>query len=608
MRILIKRIWNLIRPYKVRLALGVFFGLLSGLVSPMLVITIKIAVSVIFPTAHDMPLLDQLEAAPGFVQNLVDWLSSFLPKDMSNVSTAGLLLIIVCIPLVMIFKGVTSYGNIYLMQWVGVRSVMDLKNRLFAHLLNHSAGFLSKGNTGELMSRISNDTAYMLNSITRAIPTIVRDPISIVSLAAYLLWNYLTLTLITLVVFPLCVIPVLIYSQKIRRSMVALQNTLAALGKVMQEGFTGNRVIKAYNLEKVVNDKFVENSREQVRLQMKCVKADEIPGILIEIFGATGVALVLIYIRIMGKIDMSPADFMAFIGSFFLMYQPIKTLSKVYTQLNQAKAASDRIYEMLEIQSDVKEPAHPQILLSGDAEIVFENVSFSYGSGKVLDGINLRIKPGQSVALVGSTGSGKSTLMHLLLRFYDVTSGRITIGGVDIRDVLTHDLREKMAIVTQDTFLFDDTIRNNISYGNPKASFAQIQEAARMALAEEFILQKPQGYDTWIGERGIMLSGGQRQRLAIARAMLRNAPILLLDEATSALDTKSERIVQAALDKLMAGRTSICIAHRLSTIYDADLIVVMDQGRIAEQGTHQELLERNGIYRKLYDLQFTQIS
>lgn len=571
-------------------------------------VTIKIAVSVIFPSEHDVPLLDQLAAAPAFVQNAVAKLSHILPENMSDISTAGLIIVIASIPMVMVFKGIVVYGNIYLMQWVGIRSIMDLRNRLFSHLLNHSASFLSKGNTGELMSRISNDTSVMLNSITTAIPTIVRDPITILALAVYLLWNYFTLTLITLIVFPLCVVPVQIYTQKIRRSMSALQTTLADLGKVMQEAFTGNRVIKAYNLEGPVVKKFERNSDEQINLNMRCVRANEIPGILIEIFGATGAALVLVYIRILGQIEMSPADFMAFIGSFFLMYQPIKSLSKVYTQLNQAKAASDRIYKMLDVKSDIPEPLHPKKLSAENAEIRFEDVCFNYGEDDVLKHINLVVKPGQRVALVGSTGSGKSTLIHLLLRFYDPTAGKITIGGTDIRDVTTHDLREQIAIVTQDTFLFDETIRTNIGFGCQNASFEEIKLAAQEALAEEFILQKPQQYDTLVGERGTMLSGGQRQRIAIARALLRDAPILLLDEATSALDTRSERIVQAALEKLMKNRTSICIAHRLSTIYNADVIYVLDRGAIAESGTHQELLTKGGIYKRLYDLQFSQLT
>jgi ATP-binding cassette, subfamily B, bacterial MsbA len=602
------RVWGLVHPYKGRLILGIVFGILSGFVAPLLVLTIKLAVSVIFPTAQDISLLEQLEAAPRFVQNLVGNLSSVLPQKFSDVSTAGLLLIIACIPAVMVIKGITSYVNIYMMQWVGVRAIMDLRNRLFSHFMSHSASFFNKGNTGELISRIFNDTAFLQNSITNSVPTIVRDPITIIALSSYLLWSYTTLTLITLVVFPLCVIPVLIYSQNIRRAMVAMQNTLAALGKVMQETFTGNRIIKAYNLEKFVRKKFEENSRTQVSLHMKCVRGNEVPGILIEILGATGVALVLVYIRIMGKIEMSPADFMAFIGSFFLMYQPIKSLSKIYTQLNQAAASSKRVFELLDIKSEIAEPLQPKLLQAQNAEIVFEQVSFSYGDRNVISDINIRIKPGQRIALVGATGSGKSTLMHLILRFYDPVSGRITIGGTDIRDVSTHHLHEQIAIVTQDTFLFDDTIRNNIAYGKPDATFEEIQRAAKLALAEEFILQKKEGYDTLVGERGVMLSGGQRQRLAIARALLRNAPILLLDEATSALDTNSERIVQAALEELMKGRTSICIAHRLSTIYDSDLIFVLDSGKIVESGTHERLLSQNGIYRKLYDLQFTQLN
>ncbi len=505
----------------------------------------------------------------------------------------------------MILKGISVYGNCYMMQWVGIRAVMDLRNRLFAHLLNHSASFLSKENTGSLISRISLDTATINNAITQAIPTLVRDPLTIIALATYLLWNYFSLTLISLIVFPVCVIPIIIYARKIRKATRSFQDALAGISKVMQEGFTGNRVVKAYNMEKNLEAKFEDNSRQQVSLKMKIVRADELPSILIEIFGAIGAALLLVYIRIMGKIDMSPADFIAFIGSFFFMYQPIKSLSKVYSHLNQAKAASDRIYEMLDIKSDIIEPANPKHIDAGNAEIRFENLSFSYGDNLVLNNINLTVKPGQRIALVGHTGCGKSTLMHLLLRFYNPTQGRITIGGVDIRDVTTHDLREQIAIVTQDTFLFDDTIRNNIACGKPGSTQEEVQQAAKEALADEFILQKPKKYETLVGEHGIMLSGGQRQRIAIARALLRNAPILLLDEATSALDTRSERIVQSALEKLMKNRTSICIAHRLSTIYDADVIYVLNQGKIVESGTHTDLLAAGGIYKHLYDMQFS---
>lgn len=608
MKKLVKRITELIRPYWGRLTLGILFGVLSGLVAPLLMITIKIAVSVIFPARTDVPILEQIAMAPAFIQNIVDKIAAFLPSNPEAIPTAGLILIIICIPFVMILKGIFTYANIYLIQWVGAHSIKDLRNRLFAHFLSHSTSFHNKGNSGALISRIFNDTQNIQNAVTNSVPTIVRDPITIVAFATYLFCQYRTLTLITLIVFPLCVVPVVIYAQKIRRATEILQSTMADLGKIMLESFTGNSVIKAYNLEKVVNERFRKNSGEQVCLRMKCVRADEMPSILIEILGAVGAALVLIYIKLFGKIEMSPADFLAFIGSFFLMYQPIKSLSKIYSQLNQALAASNRIYELLEIKSEIVEPANPKVINAANAAICFEHVFFDYGDRPILSDINLKIKPGQKIALVGSTGSGKSTLMNLILRYYDPIKGRITIDGIDIRDITTHNLHQQMAIVSQDTFLFDETILKNIEYGKPGASFEEIKKAAKLALAEEFILEKPDGYDTLVGERGVKLSGGQRQRIAIARALLRNAPILLLDEATSALDTKSERIVQAALEELMKGRTSICIAHRLSTIYDSDLIIVLEEGRIVESGTHEELIKKKGVYDRLYEMQFKTVS
>jgi subfamily B ATP-binding cassette protein MsbA len=336
---------------------------------------------------------------------------------------------------------------------------------------------------------------------------------------------------------------------------------------------------------------------------MRIIRSEEIPGPLNEFLAAIGVALLFAYFAFQPNPDVTKV--IQFGMAIFVVYRPIKNITRLHNQLEQARAASRQVFELLDLQNSVHEPARPKILKAAAADIQFDHLQFSYGEKIALDDIQLQIKPGQLIALVGASGSGKTTLANLLLRFYDPQRGAIRIGGVDIRDVTTRDLRNQIAVVTQETVLFNDTIRRNIELGRPGASNDEIIAAARHAYAYDFIMEKPNGFDTCIGERGVTLSGGQRQRLAIARAVLKNAPILLLDEATSALDTESERAVQSALDELMKGRTTICIAHRLSTILHADEIVVLDQGRIAETGSHAELARRGGIYQKLYELQFS---
>jgi subfamily B ATP-binding cassette protein MsbA len=499
-------------------------------------------------------------------------------------------------------RGLFTYLNVYLLQWTAIRSITDLRIRLFDHLMRLSVGFFSRTNTGELMSRLMSDTGALQEVLSKATAIMVKDPVIIVTTFGYLLWQQPKITLISMVVMPVCMVPIMIYNRKVRRSSRALQTHAAELGSVMVESFSGNRIVKAYNLEANVVQQFRATASKFISHYMRIIRSSEIPGPLLEFVGALGISLVLLYLVSQGEKIPQSSDFLTVILGIFAVYRPLKNVTRLYNSLEQARAASERVFELLAMRNDIAEPANPKPLKAAGAPIHFENIRFAYGEKVVIDDISLTIQPGQLVALVGGSGSGKTTMTNLLLRFYDPQQGRIRIGDVDIREVASQDLRNQIAVVTQETVLFNETILRNIELGRPGATRSEIVEAARHAHAHDFIMEKHDGFEFVIGERGVNLSGGQRQRLAIARAVLKDAPILVLDEATSSLDTESERAVQAALEELMMGRTTLCIAHRLSTIQKADLIVVLDGGRIVEQGTHVALMEKPGHYRRLYEL------
>ena len=598
------KVWGLARPYRARLFLGVLTGVISGLFMPLLIQTIMFVYGTVFQSSDNGSSGLQMRYLPAFAQK---WYSDARAAIEGNLHTHqwAVTLLIAAIPIIMLLRGVCGYLNIYFLQWVSSRTIADLRTRLFAHLMNLSAGFYNDNSSGQLISRVMNDTGSLQNILSGATSVIVRDPVTLVSVIALLLWQQPKLTLISVIVLPLCMIPISIYSRKVRRTSRELQAQSAELTQIMSEAFTGHRVVKAYNLENIVAGQFHDTARKTVGNYMRIIRAMEIPGPLIEFFGSCGVALLLAYLIQHSQSRPNPEDFIQLVGSIFVMYQPMKNLTRLQNQIVQARAASERAFALLATESTVAEPAQPRLLRADNADIQFDRVNFSYGEKIALRDINLQIKSGQLVALVGASGSGKTTLSNLLLRFYDPQHGAIRIGGTDIREFTTRDLRSQMAVVAQETVLFNDTIRRNIELGRPGATNDEIVTAAKHAYAHEFIMEKPEGYDAVIGEKGVMLSGGQRQRIAIARAVLRNAPILILDEATNALDTESERAVQTALDALMTGRTTLCIAHRLSTILHADMIIVLDQGRIVETGSHDELIRRGGIYQKLYELQFS---
>ena len=597
------RIWAFVRPYKTRLLLGLVCATLFALSNAALMLVVKVVPDVVFASPDKNvvgELLHKLDKLPQMQKLLAGW----LPQLQTPRSKTGVLLVISTLPLVMLLRSLFHYLNIYFMNWAATRAIADLRLRLFDHLQNLSLQFFHTARTGELIARILSDTSTVHNTIAFAFSTIIKDPITVVALLAVLFSQQPRLTLIALVVFPACVVPVVIYGRKVRKSARALQSHLADLADVMHESFTGNRIVKAYNLEATVLDRFRATLRQFVSHYMRILRAQEIPGPVIEFLGSLGVALVFIYVAFPGRGTITVGDLGLFVGSIFMMYQPIKAMSRLQNQLEQARAASARVFELLDTPASVVEPRAPIPLQAANADIHFQDIDFDYGEKPVLRGINFTAKAGHLVALVGSSGSGKTSLTNLLLRFYDPQRGAVRIGSADIRHVAIRDLRQQIALVTQETILFNDTIRNNIALGRPGATEAEIEAAARHANAHIFTLEKPQGYDTLVGEKGVSLSGGQRQRIAIARAILKNAPILVLDEATNALDPESERAVQEALEELMQGRTTICIAHRLSTIQRADLIVVLDSGRIVETGTHEELIQARGTYCKLYELEF----
>jgi ATP-binding cassette, subfamily B, bacterial MsbA len=597
------KIWGLARPYRWRLWLGVLTGIIAGVLEPMLIVTVVFVYAVIFPTASGTLEKHMSHLSP-LVRNWVETVRDSLSHGVQAHRWETVLLIGV-IPEIVFLRGLFTYLNVYLLQWVAIRTITDLRTRLFNHLMGLSAGFFTQTNTGELISRIMNDAATLMGIISNATAVIVKDPVTLITTMVLLLWDpdQRQLTLISMVVLPLCIIPIAVFGRKVRRSAGNMQTHFAELTSVMSESFTGSRVIKAYGLEPIVAEQFRGTGKKMVGQYMRIVRSMEIPGPLMEIFGAIGVALVILYVAVKKQGAADAEDFITFLGLIFTMYRPIKNLARLQNTMIQARAASARVFELLATQNSVAEPAQPKPLQAAGAEIKFDGVSFNYETKEVLNNIQLTVQPGQLVALVGPSGSGKTTLTNLLLRFYDPLKGSVRIGGTDLREIATLDLRRQMAVVTQETVLFNETIRRNIELGRPGATNEEIEAAARHAHAHDFIMEKPQGYDTVIGEKGVMLSGGQRQRIAIARAIVRDAPILILDEATNALDSEAEHIVQVALEELMKGRTTVCVAHRLSTIQKADVIVVLDQGRIVETGRHEELLARNGLYRKLHELQ-----
>jgi len=591
------KLWQLTRPYKGRFSLGVLCGVFSGMADTAVLLTVAIVAGAAFP--GDAALPDKVPRwAVNIYRSAQHWIAPHSSSRLALISLVSL------IPLVMLARGLVNYLSSYLMNWVGIRAICDLRARLFEHLLHQPLSFLARNSTGELMSRIGSDVGLLQVMLGVSLVTLIREPINVIAMGCIPLaisWRY---TLIALVTLPLCVIPVAIYNRKVRKSAASIQSETAGLNRVMHESFTGVRIIKGYNLEKIAGERFRASQGKFVNHSMRVVRATESPGPIIEFAGAIGAAILILFMA--GKVSLN--EFLLFIFPLLSLYRPIKALVRLQSDLHRARAATTRVFELLATQSTLVDPPNPTPLQAAHGDIHFDNVSFAYEKEPglreipVLRGIQLRVQPGEKVALVGKSGSGKTTLANLLLRFYDPTQGAIRIAGVDLRQAAVADLRRQMAVVTQEIVLFDDTIRNNIAFGRPGATNAEIEDAARHAFAHDFIMEKPQGYDSIVGEKGTNLSGGQRQRIAIARALLRNAPILVLDEATSALDNQAERVVQASLDELMKGRTTICIAHRLSTIQNFDRIVVMDAGQIVEMGGHAELLAKGGIYEKLHSL------
>ena len=509
---------------------------------------------------------------------------------------------------VFLVRGVVGFGSTYLTEYVGQRIVADLRAALNDHIQHLSLSFFNRTPTGTIVSRITNDVALVRTALTDAVASLLKDASSLIILVVVAFYQDWFLSLIAFVAFPASVLPIIRLSKRLRSFAKKGQVSMGNMTVLLQETIQGNRVVKAFGMEAYEKQRFAEENDRLFRVFMKGTAIRAFTNPMMEVLAAFGIAGVVWYggysVIVGGR---TQGAFLAFLTALFLLYDPFKGLAKTNTTIQQAMGAAERVMELLDTATDVADRSGARQLDGVRQGVRFEDVSFRYDEEWVLRRIDLEIRRGEVVALVGMSGGGKSTLADLILRFYDVPEGRITVDGVDVREYTLASLRAQMAIVTQHTFLFNDTVRNNIAYGDIAKGMDAITAAAKAANAHGFIMELPEGYDTVIGELGVKLSGGQRQRLAIARALLKDAPILVLDEATSALDNESERLVQGALDRLMEHRTTLVIAHRLSTIRRADRIVVIVRGRILEQGTHEELLALNAEYRKLYDLQFQDV-
>jgi subfamily B ATP-binding cassette protein MsbA len=582
-----RRLYSYVMPYKGRFILGLGLGVVFALVSSLLPLVISRVTSTIF---HG--------AAPNAAA-----LRSRIGALDTGPRINSVVLICLAIPAIMTVRSLCSYGSAYYMNWVSHKVVTDIRCQLFDRIVRNSMDFFNKMRSGFLISRITNDTRAMQGALSTVTIDVFKQPITIIGAVAVLLWMDWKFTLVTLVLFPTCLVPIRIFGRRARKAMQSGFEGMGEMVVTMQETFAGIRVIKSFNREEHQERVFKESNDSQFSFMMRVLRAIEAVGPMVEIIAAVGVGLALLYVY---TANLSAGRFFGLISGIFILYDPIKTLSRLHLHMQQSIAATEGIFAILDSEPTVKDRPDAIELTSCAGRIDFENVTFRYAktATNALAKFTLHIEPGKTYALVGPSGAGKSTVLSLILRLYDPTSGTLKLDGHDARSLTQKSVRAQIGLVTQDTFLFHDTIFSNIQFGRLDATAEEVYAAARTAFAHDFIMAQPKGYQTVIGDKGCLLSGGQQQRLAIARALLKNAPILLLDEATSSLDSESEKQIQSALERLAAGRTVIAIAHRLSTILSADQIVVMEQGNIKEIGTHAELLDKSGYYRRLYDMQF----
>ncbi len=594
-----QRILTYLKPYKTRFALGVIFGVLSGLFNGVLLVGIRTVFTVVLPPDpdkpveaikpfHDFPFWQDFEIArPDVPQDQQIWF---------------VIAVCLCVPLLMLIRGLLTYLHQYCMIWVGNRVLYQLRDECFTGLLRQSQTFFNSAKQGELMQTVFNQTRMAATAGTDLASAFIKHPVSILSILGVLLHIDATYTLGAFVVFPLCILPVLHISRKVRKAGGKEEEEAGAIMVTMQESFAGIRVVKAHAREEYERERFNKGSQRMMEFIMRWRKAIEIVGPLVETVASLGIAVGLVYAW---HQQIDAGKFLVLNMALMSIYPHAKALSRVQIQLQKCLMATSKVFAYMDAAPEVADKPDAIELRDARGELELDNVTFSYTKGiPALQNVSLKIEDGKTYALVGQSGAGKSTIMSLLMRFYDPDEGVLRFDGHDIRDLTQRSLRDQIGLVSQETFLFHDTIYNNIRYGKLDATKKEVEEAAKLAHAHEFIIEQSEGYDTMLGDKGCTLSGGQQQRISIARAILRNAPVLLLDEAYSALDSESEKMIHEAMEKLAQGKTVVAIAHRLSTILNSDQIVMMKDGRIIDVAPHTVLLDRCEAYQQLYRLQF----
>jgi len=599
----LKRLLHYVKPYWFYVAASVVSMALVGLLDAFRLLLIGPIFDFVLNPGEQSRELHLLPTSRFTLQ-----LSWFVPGHFHNVWT----MVAFALVAATVLKGAFDYLGTYLVNYAGFGMITDLRNQLYTATLRRSVAFFQKHTTGTLLSALINDMERVQYAMSTVLAEFLQQLFTLIFTACVVVLLGGKLAWVLLLFVPFVLGSVRRIGQRVRSTTRKGQDKLAEIQNILHETITGVRIVKAFSMEAWETKRFREAARRLFRANLRSVSAAAISSPMMDIFGAIAIALLILIGREYIKHGVfTEGIFLAFIVAVFKLYEPVRKFAQFNNNFQQALGASSAIFDFLDAKDEVVEKPGAIRMPPFHQGIRFEHVYFSYKDGEdkrdVLHDINLSVAPGEVVAIVGSSGSGKTTLVNLLPRFFDVTHGRLLIDGHDVRDLTVASLRSDIAIVTQDTILFNDTVRNNIAYGQPTIPAEKVVEAAQAALAHDFIMAMPNGYDTVIGERGLRLSGGERQRLSIARAILKNAPILVLDEATSALDTESESLVQSALQNLMSGRTVFVIAHRLSTVRRADRILVLESGMITDEGTHERLMARTGTYRRLYELQFVDV-